>query len=456
MSDLTDASRRAQPAGSGPRPDASTQQGRLAVRERVGRLLDDGSFVEDGLLARGEPGAAGPDGVVTGIGTIAARPVAVMANDPSVMAGSWEPNTVEKILRIQEQAFAQRVPMVYLVDSAGARLTGQAHLVCGRRGAGRILHTQVKLSGAVPQVCVRLGPSVGGGAYIPAFCDLVIMREGTERGGAAMHTGVSGCGHLLVATDEEGIDAAKRYLSYVPSHWEWAAPVARPAAPASQRPIEEIVPDDGDRPFDMRELLDALLDAESFFELHARWAEELIVSLARLNGRAIGVVASQPAVRDGMLFVDSCDKAARFVNTCNAFNLPLLFLADVPGFSLGSAAERHGMIRHGAKLIAAVSEATVPKISVIVRRADSAGLCAMAGPGLEPDACLALPGASIAAMWAQADDAEEVDIRHLASELVVDAVVEPQDLRSELIRRFAVYAGKRRQRPPKCNAIAPV
>jgi acetyl-CoA carboxylase carboxyltransferase component len=395
--------------------------------------------------------------------------------------------------------------MVYLVDSAGARITEQTRMFPGRRHAGRIFHNEVKLSGVVPQVCVLFGPSAAGGAYIPAFCDVVIMRDGNasmylgsprmaemvigekvsleEMGGARMHTGVSGCGHVLVDTDEEGIVAARRYLSYFPSHWEWQPPVARPAGPASDASIRELVPEDENKPFDMRDLLDALVDADSFFEVHARWAKELIVGYARLNGRTVGIVANQPKVKGGVLFVDSADKAARFIQTCNAFGVPLLFLADVPGFMIGTAVEREGIIRHGAKMISAVSEATVPKISVIVRKAYGAGLYAMAGPAYDPDACLALPTASIAVMGPQAainavfynqlqaiedeeerarrteelrrEYADDVDILRLASELVIDAVVQPEDLRDELVKRYAAYAGKRREWPAKRNPVTP-
>ena len=227
------------------------------MRERVARLLDPGSFTEDALLANWEAEGLGADGVVTGMGTIGGRTVALMANDPTVKAGSWGPKTVEKILRIQEAALAHRVPMVYLVDSAGARITEQVQMFPGRRHAGRIFFNEVQLSGAVPQVCVLFGPSAAGGAYIPAFCDVVIMRDGNasmylgsprmaemvigeqvsleEMGGAKMHTGVSGCGHFLVKTDEEGIDLAKRYLGYFPSHWEEEPPPAPPAPPAAGR-----------------------------------------------------------------------------------------------------------------------------------------------------------------------------------------------------------------------------
>jgi acetyl-CoA carboxylase carboxyltransferase component len=505
MSDLKDALDRARGGGPERHHEKSRDQGKLPVRDRVARLVDPDSFVEDALLANWEQEGFGADGVVTGMATLGGRPVALMANDPTVKAGSWGPKTVEKIIRIQEQALEHLVPMVYLVDSAGARITDQVQMFPGRRGAGRIFHTEVKLSGVVPQVCVLFGPSAAGGAYIPAFCDVVIMRDGNasmylgsprmaemvigekvtleEMGGAKMHTGVSGCGHFLVKSDEEAIDLAKRYLSFMPDNWLEGPPPAPAADPASDTPIAEVVPADENRPFDMQLLLDSLLDADSFLPVHKRWAKELIVGYGRLGGRAVGVVANQPKHTGGVLFVDSADKAARFIQTCNAFNVPLLFLADVPGFMIGAAVERHGIIRHGAKMISAVSEATVPKISVVVRKAYGAGLYAMAGPAFEPDCCIALPSASIAVMGPQAainavfynqiqaiedaaereafvarkreEYAEDIDILHLASELVVDAVVDPADLRDDLIRRFALAASKGRSFAERRNPITP-
>src|SRR4051794_6133479 len=509
MTDAThfqDALDRAHAGGPERHRQKSAEQGKLPVRERVARLLDEGSFVEEALLANWDQDGLGADGVVTGLGTLGGRAVAVMANDPTVKAGSWGPKTVEKILRIQERALALRVPMFYLVDSAGARITEQVAMFPGRRGAGRIFFNEVQMSGVVPQVCVLFGPSAAGGAYIPAFCDIVIMRDGNasmylgsprmaemvigekvtleEMGGARLHTGTSGVGHLLAKTDEEGIDLAKAYLSYFPANWEEGPPPAPPAEPASDTPIHEIVPADENKPWDMRDLLDALVDADSFFEVHKRWAKELIVGYGRIDGRAVGIVANQPKVKGGVLFSDSADKAARFIWTCNAFNVPLLFLADVPGFMIGTAVEKTGIIRHGAKMISAVSEATVPKISVVVRKAYGAGLYAMSGPAFEPDCVLALPSASIAVMGPQAainavlynqlaaieDDAEreakrdelrreyseDIDILHLASELVVDAVVAPDALREELKRRYALYAGRTREWPAKRNPVTPV
>jgi acetyl-CoA carboxylase carboxyltransferase component len=323
----------------------------------------------------------------------------------------------------------------------------------------------------------------------PRMAEMVIGERVSleEMGGARMHTGVSGCGHQLVKSDEEGIAAARRHLSYLPGSWRQEPPLTPPAPPRALpdgETIAGLIPADENKPFDMREMVEALVDEDSLHEIHARWAKELIVGYARLDGRAIGIVANQPKHKGGVLFSDSADKAARFIWTCNAFNVPLLFLADVPGFMIGTQVEREGIIRHGAKMISAVSEATVPKISVIVRKAYGAGLYAMAGPAFDPDCCIALPSASIAVMGPQAainavyynqlqaiDDeqerarrteelrreyAEDIDIMHLASELVIDAVVEADALRAELIRRFRHATGKRREWPAKHNPVTPV
>ena len=503
---LEDAVSRAIAGGPDHHRERVVQQGKLPVRDRVARLLDPDSFSEDGLLAGWEQDGLGAEGVVTGFGTVAGRRVAVMANDPAVKAGSWAPKTVEKILRVQERALALRVPIIYLVDSAGARINQQVEMFPGRRHAGRIFFNQVRMSGVVPQVCALFGPSAAGGAYIPAFCDVVIMREGNasmylgsprmaevvigekvtleQMGGARMHTSKSGCGHALVRSDEEGIDFVKRYLSYFPAHSELDPPTSAPVPPALGPSLRELIPEDENKPFDMKELIALLVDKDSLLEIHQRWAKEVIVGYARLDGRTIGIVANQPKHKGGVLFVDSADKCARFIKTCNAFNIPLLFLADVPGFMIGTQVEREGIIRHGAKMISAVSEATVTKISVIVRKAYGAGLYAMAGPAFDPDCCLALPSASIAVMGPEAavnavyynqlqavDDeqeraelteklrreyAEDIDVLHLASELAVDAVIAPEDLRTELVKRFAIAVGKQRTWPAKNNPITPV
>jgi acetyl-CoA carboxylase carboxyltransferase component len=395
--------------------------------------------------------------------------------------------------------------MVYLVDSAGARITDQVELFPGRRGAGKIFWNQVRASGSIPQVCALFGPSAAGGAYIPAFCDVVAMVDGNASmylgsdrmvemvtgekttleamGGAKVHCTESGVGHFLCADEDEALAVVRRYLSYLPDNWTQSPPSA-PAAEPEQIDLAALVPDSERQAFDMRRYIRGLVDRGSFFEIQARWARELTIGFARLNGEVIGVVANNSMHKGGVLFVDSADKATRFVQLCDAFNVPLLFLADVPGFMVGTAVEKQGIIRHGAKMISAISEATVPKICVVVRKAYGAGLYAMAGPGFEPDATIALPTAKIAVMGAEAavnavyankiaaieSEAErqafvetkrreyeaDIDIVRLASELVVDSVVTPAELRGELIRRFALARGKDRHFSRRRHGVTPV
>ena len=477
------------------------------MRDRLALLLDEGSFVEDALLANARADDLPADGVVTGTGHVDGRPVCVMANDQTVKAGSWGARTVEKIIRLTETALRLEVPVVYLVDSAGARITDQVELFPGRRGAGRIFANEVRLSGRVPQVCCLFGPSAAGGAYIPAFCDVVFMVEANasmylgsprmaeevigeqvtleEMGGARMHATVSGCGDNLVTDDAAAIAAARRWLSYLPTSWRSTPPVAAAAPPASApATIADVVPAEDRRAYDMHKVIDALVDRDSFFEVKPLFARELICGLARLEGDVVGIVASNPMHLGGVLFVDSADKAARFVWMCDAFNVPLVFLADVPGFMIGTAVERQGIIRHGAKMITAITEATVPKVSVIVRKAYGAGLYAMCGPAFDPDACLALPSAQIAVMGPEPavnavyynviqgieDDEErarfvaekraeydaDVDLVHLAAELVVDAVVDPADLRGELVQRLRLARSRRRDDFQRRHGVPPV
>src|SRR5258706_951727 len=344
----------------------NAEQAKLFARERVRLLLDEGSFVEDGALANAAEADLPADGVITGLGKIAGRPVALMANDSTVKAGSWGRRTVEKIVRIQEQALKLRCPMAYLVDSAGARITDQLQMFPGRRGAGRIFYNQCQMSGLVPQLCLLFGPSAAGGAYIPAFCDIVVMVEGNasmylgsprmaemvigervtleEMGGAKMHTSVSGCGDVLVRSELEAIEFAKSYLAYFPENFASPLPIVPAKAPAaSGKRIEEIIPPDQNKFFDMFALIRELIDADSLFEVKKLFAPEVITAFARIEGRPIGIVASQPRHKGGVLFVDSADKAARFIWLCDAFGIPLLYLADVPGFMIGTKVEREGI-----------------------------------------------------------------------------------------------------------------
>ncbi|MDQ1308216.1 MAG: hypothetical protein QG671_4050, partial [Actinomycetota bacterium] len=383
--------------------------------------------------------------------------------------------------------------------------TDQVDLFPGRRGAGNIFYNQVRASGSIPQVCALFGPSAAGGAYIPAFCDLVVMVEGNasmylgsdrmvemvtgekttleEMGGARVHCTQSGVGHKLVKTEVEALAAVAAYLSYLPDNFRHDPPTIAATGPEGID-LRALVPASERQAFDMRRCVRGLLDADSFFEIHALWAREVLVGFGRLDGRTVGVVGNNSMFKGGVLFVDSADKAARFINICDAFNVPIFFLADVPGFMVGSAVERQGIIRHGAKLITAVSEATVPKFCVVVRKAYGAGLYAMGGPGFNPDATIALPTAKIAVMGAEAainavyankiaaiedqderdrfvsdkreEYEEDIDLLRLASELVIDAVVEPEELRADLIARMLVATRKDRSFSRRRHGIPPV
>jgi acetyl-CoA carboxylase carboxyltransferase component len=500
MSEFTEKSKQLQSGGKTKYHQKQAEEGKLFARKRLELLLDGDSFVEDGLFANSLTDGFPADGVITGVGKIDGQRVCVMANDSTVKAGSWGKRTVEKIIRIQETAEKLKAPLFYLVDSAGARITDQIEMFPGRRGAGRIFYNQVKLSGVIPQICILFGPSAAGGAYIPAFCDVVIMVKNNasmylgsprmaeivigqrvsleEMGGAQMHCSVSGCGDFLAKDELEAIRLAKTYLYYLVHR------IVETKQPTPEdQSISAIIPVEQNRPFDIKKLVYRFVDEGSLLEIKELFAPELVTAFARIDGRAIGLVANQSKVKGGVLFGDSADKAARFITLCDAFHLPLLFLVDVPGFMIGTQVEREGIIRHGAKMIAAMSEATVPKISVIVRKAYGAGLYAMAGPAFEPDCCLALPTAQIAVMGPEAavnavyynqiqtlapedQDAfiqqkrteyqEDIHIYRLASELIVDAIVEPDDLRKELAKRYDLYSEKQLDFSNRKHSIYPV
>lgn len=470
----------------------NAEVGKLFARERIAQLFDVDSFVEDAKLANNQDPDLPSDGVIIGLGKIHGRPAAVMANDSTVKAGSWGARTVEKILRIQETARSLQIPLFYLVDSAGARITDQVQMFPGRRHAGRIFYNEVQMSGEVPQICLLFGPSAAGGAYIPAFCDIVVMVEKNasmylgsprmaemvigekvtleEMGGARMHCSISGCGDVLVKTEQEAIAFARNWITYFPQNFRELPPRSDSKPPKkSGKRIEEIIPPDQNKPFDMYALINELVDEGSWTDVKKLFAQEMITGLARIDGRPVGIIANQPKYKGGVLFVDSADKAARFIWMCDAFNIPLLYLADVPGFMIGTKVERAGIIRAGAKMISAVSEASVPKISVVVRKAYGAGLYAMSGPGFNPDCTLALPQAMIAVMGPEAavnavfynkiqekpeeeraayvaglreEYRRDVDLYKLASELVVDEVVPGEELRNQLVRRLELYQSR--------------
>jgi acetyl-CoA carboxylase carboxyltransferase component len=479
--------------------------GKMLVRDRLALLFDDGVEIEDGLLTRTIEDLPG-DAVVTAFGKVHGRPVAVIANDYTVKAGTWGQKTFVKITRIQEQAADLGIPIIYLVDSAGARITEQFESYVGRRAWGNIFTNQIRISGRVPQLCAMFGPSPAGSAYIPALCDLIVMVEGEataylgsprlaematgekvsleEMGGARMHCTTSGLGDVLVPDEAAAITALRDYLRFFPSTWDGGQVLEDAREPAPHRPIEEIVPVRENLAFDVHELIDALIDEGSWFEMKALWAKELTTGLARLGGRPVGIVANNSKFRGGVLFPDSSDKAARFVWLCNAYGIPLLFLQDISGFMIGSAVEKQGIIRHGAKMLYAVCESNVPRISVMVRKAYGGGYLAMSGAPTNPDAQLALPtarpalmgpAAAINAIYArkldemedlderrrfvmekQAEYEQDIDIFQVASDNSVEEVVPGDDLRAELIARFTLYSSRPVPTYPRRNGVYPV
>ncbi len=481
------------------------EQGKMFVRERLDLILDPGWVYEDGLLARHVDGNLPADAVVTVVGKIAGRPICVIANDMTVKAGTWGLRTFQKITAMQELAGRTKTPLLYLIDSAGARIDEQRASYAGRKAWGNIFYNQIQLSGVVPQVCVLLGPSPAGTAYQPALCDVCIMVDGNatayigsprmsematgekvtmeEMGGARMHNTVSGLGDFLCANEEDALALAKQYLSYFPNHWTEKPPAGTSHPPAKGRPIADIVPKNQREAFDMVELIKALVDDGSWLEVKKLWAREMVVGYARLGGKPLGLVANQSRYKGGVLFPDSSDKAARFISTCNAFNIPLLFLQDIPGFMVGSQVERQGIIRHGAKMLFAVADARVPRIAVLVRKAYGGGYLAMSGSPMGPDAVLALPTAKPALMGPESainaiylnkimelpeeeraafivekrrEYEEDIDVYEVASDFSIEAVTPSDELRDELIRRYEIYG--RKESPPhnRRNGVIPV
>jgi acetyl-CoA carboxylase carboxyltransferase component len=480
-------------------------ENRLFVRDRIARLFDAPPEFEDGLLAGAEKGVPA-DAVVTVIGTVAGRKVAVIANDFTSKAGTWGYQTFLKITRFQELALQLKIPLIYLVDSAGARIDEQKQSYLGRRAWGNIFYNQIKISGAIPQICVLFGPSPAGAAYVPALCETVIMVDKQasaylgsprmaqmaigeevseeEMGGARMHCAVSGLGDILVKNDEEAIETTRRYLAYMPQSYLDKPPVAAQAAKAAPPDLSQLIPVSEKIPFDIKALIEGIADDGSIMELKAMFAKEMVTSLIRLGGMPVGVVANNSKFKGGVLFNDSSDKGARFIWMCSAFNIPLLFLQDISGYMIGSSAEKGGIIRHGAKLLSAVCEATVPRITVLVRKAYGGGYLGMSGAPTQPDAMLALPTAMPALVGPEAainaihfnhiqalpeaeraafvarkreEYAEDIDVFKVAADpLAVEAVVHPNELRQELIQRFRAYSLKTPGAYEKRNPIHPV
>jgi acetyl-CoA carboxylase carboxyltransferase component len=486
------------------------EQDKLTARERLALLIDDGTFVELGIHGRPhfsqramEGRDAPADGVITGYGKIDGRLVAVAAYDFTVMAGSMGMTGELKVSRLRELALGKRIPMVWLLDSAGARIQEAAGSLFA--GSGHLFREEVIASGVIPQVAALMGPCAAGTAYIPGLADFVPMVKGRgsmalagphltkavtgedvtqeELGGARVHTRVSGVADLEVDSDESCIAAIRSYLSFFPSNCEEAPPRREGGDPPerAEDDLLDLLPDSPRHPYDMYELIRRIVDDGEWFDLKPRWARTIITCLARMGGRPVGIVANQPKHLGGILENDSADKAARFINLCDAYGVPLLFLMDVPGFMVGTKVEQAGIIRHGAKMLYAVSRATVPKVTVIVRKAYGAGYYVMCGKAYQPDLIVAWPSAEISVMGPegavniifrkQIEASEDPDaaraemiegIRRTidpyiaAGNAMIDDVIDPRETRPTVIRALEMAQTKRVERPWKKHGVMPV
>ncbi len=497
--------------GGSERVDRQHEKHKLTARERIELLFDAGTFVEFGLLAHQhsmtgaptEPDRTPADGVVTGEGLVDGRRVYCAAYDFTVMAGSMGMIGEQKVARLRRKAMLNRLPMIWLLDSAGARIQEASGSTFA--GSGALFFEQVQMSGVVPQVAAMLGPCAAGTAYIPGLADFVPMVKGTssmslggarlvkaatgeettdhEMGGSQVHCYISGVGDLEVDDDVSCIAAVRDYLSFMPSNNRETVPPRETSDPRDRR-IEDfanLVPTNPRAAYDMRKVVKRIADDGHVFEIKPTFARNVITALVRLGGQSAGVVASQPMIKGGALDIDAADKAARFIWLCDAFNIPLVFLQDVPGFIVGTEVEKQGIIRHGAKMLFAVSEATVPKVTVVLRKAYGAGYYVMCGRGYEPDTLVAWPTAEISVMGpegavdiiftkqiAAAEDPiaaraeyasavrETIDPFIAASWAMVDDIIDPADTRRVIINALEGATTKRQRRAWRKHGVPPV
>ena len=497
--------------GGGPkRVERHHAQGKLTARERIHRLLDRGSFQEIGMFVTHRTAGFGleekkhlGDSVVTGWGRVDGRVVYVYAQDFTVIGGSLGEVHAEKIVKLQEIAMKNGAPIIGLMDSGGARIQEG---VVSLAGFAEIFLRNVLASGVIPQISCIMGPCAGGAVYSPALTDFIIMVKNSshmfitgpgvvkaatredvsfeELGGAMTHNTLSGVSHLAAESEDDALFLLRELLSYLPSNnLEEAPPCPTADDPLrTDRALDTIVPDDPARPYDMKEVIWRLVDDGRFFEIHAHWAANLIVGFARLGGRSVGIVAQQPNVLAGVLDIDSSIKGARFVRFCDAFNIPLVVLEDVPGFLPGVGQEHGGIIRNGAKLLFAFAEATVPKITVITRKAYGGAYCVMNPRHLRADLVLAWPTAEIAVMGpegavniifrkellaAKDPNARKAElVRQYRDQFAnpyvaagrgyVDEVIEPHQTRPLLIQTLNRIQGKRENLPLKKHGNMPL
>ncbi|WP_375773092.1 acyl-CoA carboxylase subunit beta [Archangium gephyra] len=518
---LEEQRRRNEGMGGPERIERQHAKGKLTARERLKRLFDENTFEEMGLLAgadgnlpeENEPGKPSPaDGVITGVGEIDGRPVAAAIYDFTVFGGSIGTVGERKVARLRDIALKNRIPMVWLVDSAGARLEAGGEVDPRRLASfadtGYLFREQVVMSGVVPQVAAMVGPGAAGTAYIPALADFVPMVKGTssiaiggpylvesvvgekvteeELGGSKVHNELSGVADAEYADDAACLTAIREYLGFFPANCEEKPPRRQSTDPFDRRDEEllKVVPDSPRQAFDMHKVILSLVDDRKFFPLKPRFARNIITGLARIDGWPVGIVANNSMFLGGILDVNAADKAARFINLCDAFNIPLVFLQDVPGFMVGTKVEQQGIIRHGAKMMYAVASATVPKLTVVVRKGYGAGYYVMNGRAFEPDLLIAWPGAEIGVMGpegmvsiaarkllqsAESPEAAEAMKKELADGLrqhiriertaamaMVDDVVDPRDTRRLLARALKRTANKKVERPFRRREISPV
>ncbi len=499
--------------GGGPeRVQRQHDQNKLFVRDRIDLLFDAETFIEYSLLGHHQsqsPAMQGKftpaDGVITGVGEIDGRKVAVIAYDFTVMAGSMGMITEIKASRMRELALRERIPLVWLVDSAGARIQEATGSMFAR--TGELFREQVVMSGVVPQVAAMMGPGAAGTAYIPGLADFVPMVKGNsnmalagphlvkaavgedvsaeDMGGSKVHCKVSGVGDLEVADDEACLKAVREYLSFFPSSNKDPLPRRETKDPITRRAEElyDIVPANPRQAYDIHKVISAITDDGEFFPMKPDWARNLVTGFARFGGTSVGIVANQPKFLGGALDVSSADKAARFVWLCDAFSIPLVFLMDCPGFLVGSAVEKQGIIRHGAKMLYAVAEATVPKVTVVLRKGYGAGYYVMNGRAYEPDLIVGWPTAEISVMGpegavniifrkqieAMPEDEQEkarnemvAVIREQISPYVaagwafIDDLIDPADTRYEIVRGLESARNKTIERPWRKHGVLPV
>ena len=478
------------------------EQGKRFVRDRIDLWFgEDGFRFEDGKFAEFDAGDQLPaDGLITGAAEFEGRDVHFMANDYTVKRGSMAAKGVEKFLRMQQRALKTGKPVLYLMDSSGGRIDQQTGFFANREGIGKYYYNHSRLSGRVPQICVLYGPCIAGAAYTPVFADFTVMVEGMssmaiasprmvkmvtgedisleELGGPHVHTTESGSADLIARDEEHARQLVAELVQYLPNNSDEEPPQAAPKPPKYQpNGIDSVVPQEPNRGYDMRDVIERVVDRDSFFELQPEYGPEILTGFAHLDGRPVGIIANQPAERAGAIFPDAAEKAAQFAWKCDAYNVPLLYLCDTPGFMAGSQVEKEGILEQGKKMIYATSEATVPKQCVIVRKAYGAGIYAMSGPAYDPESTIALPSGEIGIMGPEAainavyarklaeiDDPDEraaketelreeyredIDVRRMASEVVIDEVVPPSTLRDQLADRFAFYEDVEKDRPSK-------